>query len=139
MSQNPHTGDDRSVQSERILSSATPGGNLNQSLDGGATWSGINWTTQFSATDIPWLATTGTLHVESADMVFDQLVPNKLGLPTGVGVWNTTVPQNFHCGTPVVWNSQSAGIEQLVANEIVVRAGRPSGCRLLGPPILLCQ
>ena len=31
----------------------------------------------------------------SADLVFDQLVPNKLWTSDGVGVWNASVPQNF--------------------------------------------
>ena len=53
------------------------GGALNQSLDGGATWSGMNWNTQLSATDIPWLA-TAERYMSSGGMVFDPLVANKL-------------------------------------------------------------
>ena len=58
-------------------------------------------------------------------IVFDQLVPNKLWVSDGVGVWNTTnLPtQNLQWNTPVVWNDQSIGIEQLVANEIIVPPG----------------
>ena len=58
-------------------------------------------------------------------MVFDQLVPNKLWASAGVGVWNTTnLPtSNFLWNTPVIWNDQSIGIEQLVANEIIVPPG----------------
>ena len=57
--------------------------------------------------------------------VFDQLVPNKLWTSDGVGVWNTTnLPtSNFQWYTPVIWNDQSVGIEQLVANEIIVPPG----------------
>ena len=58
-------------------------------------------------------------------LVFDPLVPNKLWASDGVGVWNTTnLPTaNFQWNTPVVWNDQSIGIEQLVANEIIVPPG----------------
>jgi hypothetical protein len=101
---------------------ATPAGNLNQSHDGGATWSGINWTTQFSATDVPWLATTSA-YMSVGNMVFDPQVPDKIWVSDGVGVWNTVVPTVLNWSTPVVWNSQSAGIEQLVANDIVVPPG----------------
>jgi photosystem II stability/assembly factor-like uncharacterized protein len=100
----------------------TPGGNLNQSLDGGATWGGINWATHMSSTDIPWLANTEQ-YMSSGGMAFDQLVPNKLWAADGIGVWNTNVPQNMIWNTPVTWISQSAGIEQLVANEILVAPG----------------
>ena len=101
----------------------TAAGNLNESLDGGNTWSGTNWGTQLSATDVPWLATTGTF-MSVGGMVFDQLVPNKIWSSAGVGVWNTSLaPQSLGWNTPVVWNSQSAGIEQLVANEIIVPPG----------------
>ena len=57
--------------------------------------------------------------------LFDQLVPNKLWASDGIGVWNTTnLPTaNFQWNTPVVWHDQSIGIEQLVANEIVVPPG----------------
>jgi 20S proteasome alpha/beta subunit len=100
----------------------TPGGNLNQSLDGGATWGGINWAAHMCSTDVPWLANTEQ-YMSSGGMAFDQLVPNKFWASDGIGVWNASVPQNMTWNTPVTWNSQSAGIEQLVANEILVAPG----------------
>lgn len=100
-----------------ILGSAA--GTLDVSLDGGATWSGSLWGNQLNATDVPWLATTGN-YMSTGNMIFDQVVPNKLWVSAGVGVWNTSLS-----ATPaaVIWNSQSAGIEQLVANDIVVAPG----------------
>ena len=57
----------------------TPAGNLESSLDGGETWSGINWRNYFSATDIPWLAGSGgrveNPFMSSGGLAFDQLVP----------------------------------------------------------------
>jgi hypothetical protein len=101
----------------------TQGGNIEQSLDGGATWGdGVHWTQQLSATDVPWLATTNKFMGVSG-ATFDQLVPNKLWVSAGVGVWNTVLPQNLTWQFNIVWNSQSVGIEQLVANEIVVAPG----------------
>ena len=59
-------------------------------------------------------------------MVFNPLVPNQLITTGGTGVWNTILPQNWTASTPVVWNSQTAGIEQLCANQIIVpTSGHP--------------
>ena len=71
-------------------------GQLNISYNGGATWSGINiMATQLVSTDIPWLANASTMQVRFVSLtiggtVFDQLVPNKLWISDGTGVWNTT-------------------------------------------------
>jgi hypothetical protein len=55
---------------------------------------------------------------------FNPLVPNQLIVSDGIGVWNTTVPTgNVAWNTPITWNDQSAGIEQLVAWQIVAPPG----------------
>ena len=101
---------------------ANSGGDLDQSFDGGKTWSGWNWNPQLSATDIPWLANTGP-GMALGGLAFDPTVQGKLWASSGVGVWNTTVPQVMKSNTPIVWDSQSVGIEQLVANQILVPVG----------------
>ncbi len=105
-----------------------PAGYLNISYDGGATWSGDSFYSQLNAADVPWLAgadgsgSVKFMAIGAAE--FDQLVPNKLWSTDGVGVWNTTLPtSNFQWDTVVTWNDQSAGIEQLVANEVIVPPG----------------
>src|SRR4029077_11453411 len=91
--------------------------------DAGATWSGVNQNNQLSSTDDPWLANSG-LYMTTGGSAFNPLIPNELVTSAGVGVWNTTVPTaNFQWNTPVTWHDQSAGIEQLVANEIIVPPG----------------
>ena len=102
-----------------------PNGNIIISYDAGATWGdGYNYANSLSSTDIPWLGGTSK-YMTIGGTVFDQQVQNKLWASDGVGVWNTTnLPtQNFMHGTPVIWNDQSIGIEQLVANEILVPPG----------------
>ena len=101
---------------------ANMGGGLDESFNGGATWGGWNWNPQLNANDIPWLASTGP-GMSLGGMVFDPLVEDKLWAASGVGVWNTTIPQNMKSNTPIVWNSQSVGIEQLVANDLIVPVG----------------
>jgi len=106
-------------------------GDLDVSYNGGATWSGANSNIELISTDIPWLAdaaknlkTGHTGFLTIGGTVFDQLVPNKLWISDGIGIWNTTnLPtQNFATAT-IILNDQSVAIEQLVANGIIVPPG----------------
>lgn len=98
-------------------------GNIQESKDGGATWTGWNWANQLeSSNDIPWLENSGG-YMSTGGVLFDPLVSGKLWQSAGVGVWHTPVPIDMQWNTPVVWNSQSRGIEQLVTNDIIAPAG----------------
>jgi photosystem II stability/assembly factor-like uncharacterized protein len=104
-----------------------------ETLDNGATlvgnseWfpayppSGINQV----ATDIPWLQNSDTSYMTLGDAKIDP-TNRRLYIAEGVGVWWTNWPQTF---SPFTYYSQSLGIEELVANDIVVPAG---GKPLLG-------
>ena len=99
------------------------GGAVQESWNGGASWGGWNWANQLSsATDVPWLETTSR-YMATGSFAFDPTVQGKLWQSSGVGVWSTELPKNFLWNTPVVWNSYSEGIEQLVTNEILAPAG----------------
>lgn len=106
------------------------GGFLDQSLDGGATWGGgiiygANLTPITNvATDAPWLAWTNDLPYKSnGNMVFDPTASNKLYMSEGIGVWYTSIATNQAWNVGPVWNSQTIGIEQLVANTIISPPG----------------
>jgi hypothetical protein len=101
---------------------SSPGGNLNQSFDRGVTWSGWNTNTQMIATDVPWLVSTST-YLSIGGMLFDPITSGKLWMSDGVGVWNTNVSGTSDSKAPIVWNSQSAGIQEVVANDILVVPG----------------
>ncbi len=103
---------------------ADDGGNLIESKNGGADWgAGWNWGKQLeSSNDVPWLE-TGGLYMSTGGLVFDPLTAGKLWQSAGVGVWHAKLPDRMDWNTPVVWNSQSVGIEQLVANDIIAPAG----------------
>lgn len=100
------------------------GGNMRESLDRGATWTGeFNaWAPSMmslAATDIPWLAWTNESFLTAGDIRFDP-PSGKLLFSQGIGVWNTTFPKTLGTFT---WTSQSLGIEQLVANRVVAPPG----------------
>ena len=95
-------------------------GNINISYNGGSTWTGFNAARKLVATDIPWLSNSGQW-MSIGGTVFNPQVPNELVASAGVGVWTTDLsPSRDGVYRTVVWTSKSAGIEQLVANAIVV-------------------
>lgn len=99
------------------------GGALQESWDGGTSWGGWNWATKLeSSADVPWLENSG-LYMSTGAIVFDPLVEGKLWQSAGVGMWSASPPKKFGWGTPILWNSSSSGIEQLVANDILAPAG----------------
>ncbi|WP_338502688.1 Ig-like domain-containing protein [Sphingomonas kaistensis] len=100
------------------------GGNLIESKTAGADWgNGWNWGKGLeSSNDVPWLENSG-YYMSTGGFMFDPTTPGKLWQSAGVGVWNTQLPSNLDWNTPVVWNSQSRGIEQLVANDIIGAVG----------------
>jgi hypothetical protein len=110
---------------------------LNVSYDGGKTWSGVNEGNNISSTDIPWLAdanvgtgsNAGYAYLTIGGVAFSQTTPNELIATGGTGVWDVTIPSSgLTSTTNLTWSDMSTGIENLVANEILVAPG--------GDPIL---
>jgi photosystem II stability/assembly factor-like uncharacterized protein len=100
-------------------------GQIDDTTDGGESWSGYTWSTSVSATDIPWLGTADqwccgegtTLYLDIGKSAFD--MQSDLFSSGGIGVWVAAVPVT----TSSNYVSQSAGIEQLVVNRIIVPPG----------------
>ena len=102
------------------------GGYLDITRDRGATWGGIIWGPGFNhrvAKDIPWLAWTNEIYMSTGDVAFDPVVQNRLWFAEGIGVWFTDVETDSTYPKSVTFISQSRGIEQLVANQIVAPPG----------------
>lgn len=90
-----------------------------RSTDGGKSWTPIAHTT-LVADDIPWLAKEA--YFSTGAIRFDPLA-DRLWISQGVGVWYC---DNAMTDTELTWHSQSAGIEELVVNEILVpEPGQP--------------
>ena len=106
----------------------TNDGRFSASTNYGTTWSGIQWSWSFTSTDIPWLAFCTTLGAapsgfETLTAIFNPGNPNQLLVGSGVGVWTTSKNDTPHA-LGVSYASQSLGIEQLVANEIICPPGQ---------------
>ena len=99
------------------------GGSLAHSRDGGRTWDD-GWTkTKLEASaDVPWLENSGG-YMSSGALAFDPHTAGKVWQSAGVGVWHAQVPQTLGWWTTLEWTSLSAGIEQLVANEVIAPKG----------------
>jgi len=103
------------------------GGYLDISHDRGTTWSGIIWGPNGHnnrvATDVPWLAWTNDKFMAEGDLLFDPVVPGRLWFAEGVGVWYADPRNAPKAPTSSTFTSQSMGIEQLVANQIIAPPG----------------
>lgn len=92
-----------------------------QSTDGGGTWQSIGHTAEVGAGDPPWLRVANVPFFTTGDVAFDPVVPNRLWVAAGVGVFHADFPPGT--GT-VTWVSQTRGIEELVANDVIQAPGQ---------------
>jgi photosystem II stability/assembly factor-like uncharacterized protein/type 1 fimbria pilin len=93
------------------------GGAIWRSNDGGTTWQELTYDKR--ATDIPYLAWLDGLWMSVGGISFDPSTPGRLWFAEGFGVWRTQDISDSN----LTWNSVSAGIEELVNNDIVVPPG----------------
>src|SRR6185437_9164897 len=101
------------------------GGSVNQTLTGGSTWLGeqgfpFSGKISLVANDIPWLAKNEPFF-QTGNAMFDPSQSNRLCIGEGIGFWVANPPSDIT--TSWSWTSQSAGIEQLVANHIISPPG----------------
>ena len=98
-------------------------GPIDVSTNGGSTWSGSDSVYSLAATDIPWLADSlgvgGNFLAGSGGVEFDPTVPNKLWDPVGFGMVNTTLSGTITPSTDFVWDSESAGVEDLDTDAVI--------------------
>jgi hypothetical protein len=99
------------------------GGSLTVSVDRGATWQDAPTGAQRVATDVPWLGWTQESYMSVGELALDPAKRGTLWFAEGIGVWRANVPSAGSDFGPVTFVSQTAGIEQLVANQIIVPPG----------------
>jgi hypothetical protein len=107
-------------------------GQIYISYNGGSTWSGKNVNSSLVTADIPWLLDANSFngtpspyfYLDSGGLQFSTQTNGQLFLSGGTGAWTMTVPPSgVAASTALVWTDMSVGIENLVANGIVVPPG----------------
>jgi len=91
------------------------GGSLTLTENGGSSWSSAS--ANQIANDIPWLAFVDETYFTSAEIAFNPANTDELWVAQGIGVWKADV-SSPPVGT-IDWESQSAGIEELVGTDIL--------------------
>jgi hypothetical protein len=113
------------------------GGYERISTDYGTTWAAPNHTFTSPSNDVAWLAASNggslapTFFTTIGGLQFDPVVPDRVWMSQGIGVWYADLPATIT--NPVPWTAQSRGIEQIVVNDVTVPSRWPPGRHLLGP------
>jgi hypothetical protein len=92
------------------------------SADGGGSWSSVTHSAKVGKGDPPWLKVADDWYFATGDMMFDPVVPNRLWVAAGTGVFFADLPPGR---TDLNWVSQTRGIEELVANDVIQAPGHP--------------
>jgi hypothetical protein len=104
-------------------------GQVDISYNAGATWTGENTNTSLSTNDIPWLLAGNSLHgspspffyLSAGGLQFSPVNNGQLILSAGTGMWSMNVPASGATSSAALtWTDFSVGIENLVANAILV-------------------
>lgn len=97
------------------------GGAGYQTVDNGRSWTSVSHAVSVGEGDPPWLKVSDAAYFATADVRFDPVVRNRLWVAAGTGVFRADFPP----GTSVAaWTSQTRGIEELVANDVVQAPGQ---------------
>ncbi len=112
----------------RVILSGPSGGKSGfETLNDGTSWIGNGaWFPNYPlpgqhqiATDIPWLANSDTSYMTIGDMKIDP-ADGLVYFAEGIGVWKADWPKSFMSFN---WISQSLGIEELVATDVIAPLG----------------
>lgn len=92
------------------------GGEARRSADGGNSWLPLFFRSRAGQGDPPWLRVSNQSYFATSRVVFDPVIPNRLIVGAGTGVFFADVED---AGLTLTWQSQARGIEELVTNDAV--------------------
>lgn len=95
------------------------GGTMMVTRDDGRSWAPLGRDVVIPPKEPPWLRVSDRSYFSVGSVMTDPLDPDLLWLPTGVGVFSGRV-----IGGEIRLESQSRGIEELVANDVIHPAGQ---------------
>lgn len=97
------------------------GGRVYRSGDGGESWWPLLHRSRVGEGDPPWLRVSDQSYFAMGRVEFDPVVPNRLWAGTGTGVYYADISENAFL---ITWVSQTRGIEELVANDVIQPSGQ---------------
>ena len=97
------------------------GGDMYRSTDAGATWSLLSHSSAAGAGDPPWLSTSNVGYFATGHIDFDPVKPHRMWVSAGMGIFYADVSST---ATAVTYTSQTRGVEELVANDIIAPQGK---------------
>ncbi|MFK8031445.1 MAG: dockerin type I domain-containing protein [Gammaproteobacteria bacterium] len=93
-------------------------GDAFRSVDDGTSFTALQpLTSTEGPDDVPWISWIPSNFFSITDVTFDPVIPNQINLVNGVGVWRASVSGDE---TALNFVSISKGIEQLVANDVII-------------------
>lgn len=104
-----------------VMSRGSPGNIYNTTGGAGGSWYQASAHTR-TANDVPWLGWTAESYMSAADIAVNPAIASRsLSFAEGIGVWSTTSP--VATGATIAWTSNTAGIEELVSQQIISPPG----------------
>ncbi|WP_342359342.1 hypothetical protein [Terrarubrum flagellatum] len=97
------------------------GGGTSRSMDGGESWTRVAHHSRAGERDPPWLRIANVSYFATGRVTFDPVVPNRMINGAGTGVYIADVPK---MATDILWTSQTRGVEELVANDVIQAPGQ---------------
>lgn len=92
------------------------------STDDGSSWVRLTHDVVIGQNEPPWLRVSNSPYFSTAQIRFDKRIKDRIWNAAGVGVFFADVSGDVR---KLVWHSQTRGIEEIVANDIVQAPGQP--------------
>lgn len=97
------------------------GGEVARSANEGDSWTNLGHRSEAGKGDPPWLRVSNQSYFATSQVRFDPVVAHRLWVAAGTGVFYADL---HPAANEVRWISQSRGIEELVANDVIQPPGR---------------
>lgn len=98
----------------------TEGGDVSRAGSDGRRWWPVYRNSRAGEKDPPWLRISNQGYFATGMVMFDPVVPNLMWTAAGFGVFRAQAPD---WPGPLTWESQSRGIEEIVATDIISPPG----------------
>lgn len=98
------------------------GGQAFRSSDDGLSWTSLSHSSAAGTNDPSWLRVSNQSYFATGQVNFDPTITHRLWVAAGTGVYYADLMPGTR---EIRWISQTRGIEELVANDVIQPVGRP--------------